>query len=224
MIKTYLYNWNGINQELSQKLHLLIENTKTLEILKLFTEYVGNYKMFPVHFLIILLIMMTRIFTCKDKMSKEHLRAKTTQYFQLLSALIITILCMAATIGAAKEIFSLTRPLCIYDFTLSEYALQYKAFLERTENMHYECELSFPSGHSAYTAAMLTALWKWLSKPFKIAGTITVATVAISRVALGMHFIADVFFAIVMSVFIALAVRHVMEKFFIKRAQRQIKR
>jgi membrane-associated phospholipid phosphatase len=127
---------------------------------------------------------------------------------------------MAITVGAAKEIFSLTRPLCTDTFTLSEYALQYKQSLK---DMTHECTISFPSGHSAYIAAMLVALWGFLSKPLRAIGILTVSLIAISRIALGMHFIADVCFAIIMSIFIAQAVKHVMDLFFARRSKKKVK-
>ncbi len=219
-LKFYLYNWGGLNQELSQKLHLMITNETKLKILEFLTTYVGYYKMFPIHFVIIFLIMTTNILISKSSLSQEQLRAKITKYFQLLSTLVITILCMAITIGAAKEIFSLTRPVCTDNFILSEYALQYKQSLK---DITHECNLSFPSGHSAYITAMLVALWRFLSKPLRAIGILTISLVAISRVALGMHFIADVCFAIIMSIFIAKTVRHVMDLFFAKRSKKQVK-
>lgn len=127
---------------------------------------------------------------------------------------------MAITVGAAKEIFSLTRPLCTDNFILSEYALQYKLSLE---DMTHECTLSFPSGHSSYITAMLVALWGFFSKSFRVLGILVVALVAISRIALGMHFIADVCFAILMSIFIAISVKHVMMLFFARKSKKKIK-
>jgi membrane-associated phospholipid phosphatase len=64
---------------------------------------------------------------------------------------------------------------------------------------------------------MLTALWGWLTKTFRLIGIFTVIAVALSRIALGMHFMADVLFAIIASVFIAITVKHVMTIFFAKR-------
>lgn len=219
-LKTHFYNWNGLNQQLSQKLHLMIENDTALAIFKFFTEYIGYYKMFPIHLMIIILIMTINLFMQKDKISKEKLKNKATQNFQLASTLVVTIVCMAAAVGAAKEIFALTRPLCTPDFNLSEYALQYKHLLTKTENMNHECNLSFPSGHSSYSAAMLVALWGWLTKPFKFIGVIVVIFVVFSRIALGMHFLADVFFAILLSSVIALSAKHVMQTFFSRRQKR----
>ena len=221
--KTNFYSWNGLNHKLSQKLHLMIENDNVLAISRFFTEYIGYYKMFPIHLIVIILIMTINLFIQKDIISKKQLRIKATQNFQLISTLVVTILCMAATVGAAKEIFALTRPLCMTEFTLSEYALQYKHLLTKIENMKRECNLSFPSGHSSYSSAMLVALWSWLTKPFKIIGVASVSFVVISRVALGMHFLADIFFAILLSAFIAIAVKHIMQIFFINRHKNQTK-
>ena len=222
-LKNYLYHWDGLNHAISQKIHLLIENDTILAILKFFTEYVGYYKKFPIHFIIIVLIMIVSLGLHKNKMSQEQLKITITRYFQLLSTLVIAILCMAAVVGAAKEIFSLTRPLCTQDFALSNYALEYKNILEKTHNMNRECNLSFPSGHSSYIVAMLTILWSWLKKPFKIIGIFIVVLVILSRIALGMHFLADTVFATLTAVFIATTVKHVMNVFFAKLAQKKLK-
>ena len=216
-IKKYLYHWDGLNQKLSQQLHLLINNEYIQNTLKFIAEYIGYYKMFPIHLIIIILIMLTKLLINKEKMSHKELKTKSTQYFQIIVTLVITILCMAATVGASKEIFSLTRPLCMKDFTLNEYAIEYKEILFKTKDMAHECYLSFPSGHSSYITAMLASLWKWLTKIFKILGIIIVAAVFMSRLALGMHFLSDVIFAMILSIFIAIAVNHVMYRFFTKR-------
>lgn len=221
--KMHFYGWNGLNHELSQKLHLLIENDTALSIFKFFTEYIGYYKMFPIHLMVIIFIMTINLFIQKDRISKEKLRNRAIQNFQLVSTLVITIICMAATIGVAKEIFSLTRPICMANFTLSEYALQYKHVLTKTKSLHTECNLSFPSGHSSYSTAMLVALWGWFTKPFQVIGVITLILVILSRIALGMHFLADVLFAILIAGFIALAVKHIMQTFFCKRSMQRTK-
>jgi membrane-associated phospholipid phosphatase len=217
----YLYNWGGGNQALSQKIHSSITNNTALEILKFFTEYVGKYKLFPIHLIIISLIMLTSLFIKKNKISKEHFQREITKYFQLLATLIVTILCVAIVVGTAKEIFTFTRPLCSDNFILHNYGLQYKLYLENANILINECNISFPSGHSAYITAMLVVLWSWLLKPIRILGIFIVLTVSISRVALGMHYLSDVVFAVLASTFIAISVKHVMHAFFAKRTAKK---
>lgn len=66
---------------------------------------------------------------------------------------------------------------------------------------------SLPSGHVAFVTMLLTALWPVLSPARRMAGMLAVALVAWSRIAVGMHFPADVFYAALLALSITALIR-----------------
>lgn len=77
---------------------------------------------------------------------------------------------------------------------------------------------SFPSGHVTFSTFMVVALWPILSNFFAWSGVIFIVLVAWSRVALGMHFPADVVGGIIIAAPLIVTLRVVMygmlRKFF----------
>jgi undecaprenyl-diphosphatase len=70
---------------------------------------------------------------------------------------------------------------------------------------------SFPSGHAALGAMLVTALWPHLSIPWRIAALFFVVWVALSRIVLGVHFPVDVGAGLLMGALVTWLIRMVAD-------------
>jgi len=91
-----------------------------------------------------------------------------------------------------KHTFSFTRPFC------SE--LPFVVQITRQSLEIVPCTHSFPSGHTAFSSIIVASLWPLLNRIGKLLGTGFVLVVMTSRSAAGVHFPADLFWALIISV------------------------
>lgn len=76
---------------------------------------------------------------------------------------------------------------------------------------------SFPSGHAARANVVVASLWPTLSGRLRIAATLLVVWVGLSRINLGVHFPADVVAGVVVGVVVPLLLRRAVSS-LVKRA------
>jgi membrane-associated phospholipid phosphatase len=66
---------------------------------------------------------------------------------------------------------------------------------------------SLPSGHAAFAALFAASIWPALKRPGRVAAALFVVWVGFSRIGVGAHFPADVFYGTLLSVLLAWALR-----------------
>ena len=85
---------------------------------------------------------------------------------------------------------------------------------ERVKQLDIETDFSsFPSGHTCFAMLMVVGLWPVLGRVGKIIAVIYLFTIAFSRIALGVHFPADVVISMILSLVSVCIVRKAVQKF-----------
>ena len=100
--------------------------------------------------------------------------------------------------------FTFARPFCSDDMT------NIKVFAAALSNVH--CHQSFPSGHTAYSCTLLFSLWPVLNTGTRMFGIFLAGSVAISRIASGVHFPADLLWAAIISATIVSITQKLVDK------------
>ena len=75
---------------------------------------------------------------------------------------------------------------------------------------------SFPSGHASFATLLLVGLWPVISKGFRWIGVVLLAGVCWSRMALGVHFPADVLGGVLITLLLVLIIRAIIYSLLLK--------
>ena len=207
--KNTFYDWNGLNAEFSQFLHLSVSHYDLVSFFDFCSKYLGNYKYFPLHLLIISSAIFLNIWTKRKILNKEQLALKKHQFLQTISVLLCSMFILGIVIMISKETLSFTRPICTENFSLSNYAQLNRHTFFPEYKLLEECTMSTPSGHSAYITALVVSLWPRLSRSLKYAGVLLILVIMQARISLGMHFIADTFFGALAGLIITLSTQKI---------------
>jgi signal peptidase II len=179
-IKHYLYDWCGYNTSLFHALYKSFEPFSA-KALGLLSFAIGEYKLFPIHFIILLLFVSVKY---KDIRTKPHIMKPLTTW-------VVSFLVGALCIHALKVYFHYQRPcsLLLLDFLYND-----------------DCDgKSLPSGHTWYVTTFVYSMWSLMSRRVRAFAVVVAGIIAYSRIALGMHFPADVLYgAIVGGVVVSL--------------------
>ncbi len=211
MNKHILYDWLGYNKAIFNFLNNITDNVFILHILKFFTDYIGNYTMFPAHFLIL-------IFTAY-KLSHIHKKDLAHEIIYVKSILILlTSLMLSVTLGSLAKInLSYMRPYCSPDININDAVSSIMYYAEA------KCMKSLPSGHSLYASTFIFSIWPMLNKTFRLAGIATIVIVVFSRVILGAHFPADTFYGVLMALIVVFIARNLVKHVVIKPTLKKLK-
>lgn len=102
--------------------------------------------------------------------------------------------------AALKFSVNLPRPFCSlspHDFkTVADTSLE-------------RCLSSFPSAHTGLSLLVAYCLWPYMNKALKILASCTVIAVALSRIALAMHYPADILYSSIITVIIVIIANYV---------------
>jgi membrane-associated phospholipid phosphatase len=184
--KYILYDWFGYNKIFFQYIHNFSDNKTFIKPYIFFTKYIGEYLLFPLHFLLLIIFMASYIVINKQR----HSFSLQANYAKTVFILLFSIALGAIFVEALKIYFALPRPYCENLNVIN------KIMLSLTTFKSSDCYKSFPSGHSWYVATFIFSIWGILNRFFKVIGILTIATVGLSRIIVGMHFPADVVYAI----------------------------
>jgi membrane-associated phospholipid phosphatase len=200
MSKHLFYDWFGYNKKLFHHTHHLADNPTTIKLLEILSNYLGNYLMFPIHLLLLILILTLLI--------KKYYPQKDVVLNYIKAALVLCIsIAITLSLGYILKIsLEYSRPYCTHGTILNEMV---KTF---TEYQLSSCYRSTPSGHSLYSTAFVLSIWPILNRSFKLLSLTILVLVMISRIMLGFHFPADVFYGFCMAALITLGVRKFGEK------------
>lgn len=127
-----------------------------------------------------------------------------SRYYDFMAQLGIAYALFGLTFAALKFGVNLQRPFC----SIEDVTTIIDISLER-------CESSFPSGHAGLAFLILLSLWPYLKGRFwsKTFLTIFMATTALSRIALGMHYPADIFYSLVVTYIVTLVAGQIYKLF-----------
>ncbi|MBY0355599.1 MAG: phosphatase PAP2 family protein [Rickettsiales bacterium] len=196
MIKAFLYDWYGVNASLF--LWLNHAHAGWYDAIMLAGSMLGKYTIFPLYYAIILFIAWTNYRQSRSQPS--HVRAlKKSRWINVLVVLILAYALSFAWVPALKEFFFFPRPFVVFSGH------------EMVQLMHDEMPYtSFPSGHTSFAMLMAAGLWPILGRYGRYAAVFYVLWVGVSRIALGMHFPADVVWSMLLSFVAVWMVRRIV--------------
>jgi len=176
--KEVWYDWGGANEWLFQQINAIHGDTYDAAMILLsriadrhnFPYYIGGLAVFA------LLSFMVRKLASQG--GAYHILVAWVGVFLLLGAGFVA---NYVIIGVMKDYFAYPRP---YIALGNVRVLELR---DASDNFH-----SFPSGHVAFITMMVVGLWPVLSKNMKWLGAAVIFGVCWSRIALGVHFPADV--------------------------------
>jgi len=213
MLKNVLYDWLGYNKILLEYLNNFTNNIYLLETFKFITEYIGDYMMFPVHICLLFLFFYT--FIHKEGASIE----KEIKYIKATAVLVTSLMLMMTAGQVAKMYFAYVRPYCSPEIQINSIV---KSIMS-DEYIPSKCFRSFPSGHTQYITIFTLSMWNILKTPLKILSIISIIAVGSSRVILGAHFPADVFYGIVLGTSFVTLTRFAIKNALLKLTLNKIK-
>lgn len=165
--KFFLYDWGGMNAAL---FHFINQGTPSnfAPFAWIFSNVLGNYWNAPL--VVLGLWMWSR--------SVNEISRATTIWQQLIR-FVVALGLTTATTTVLKLLFDFPRPLAVFGDLVRVIG---------TPERHY----SLPSGHSAYAALVVGALWPLVGPRLRFSLAAYLILVGWSRIASGMHFPADV--------------------------------
>ncbi len=200
--KEILYDWFGGNLALFHFLNG--HHFPALEPLFLLFAHIFEYTAFPYYFAAIVMLAALA-FAFRRLRGRAIDRPYVRSWIGLLLVLVVGYVGMVVMVAGLKGFFAMPRP-----FVALKESIWIIGPLPE-ESKYYA---SLPSGHAAFTAFLFAALWPKLQGLGRTIGVLLIAAVAYSRVAMGMHFPADVVWAALLSVIIVLVVRRIVYRVF----------
>jgi membrane-associated phospholipid phosphatase len=178
-LKYFLYDWLGYNALLSEFIQSMAAHRPVVLFFRFITE-LGNFHLFPIAFGLLSLILFVLL-----RKNKRNATQQGIAYMKCLAILFLNLAASSVLLEVMKESFGLLRPYCLPSFDLNKYvfAVAYSQAI---------CTESFPSGHATYICLLVVSFWSVLNKDLKIVGAVLIVLVAVSRVVLAKHFLADV--------------------------------
>ncbi|MDG1436692.1 MAG: phosphatase PAP2 family protein [Rickettsiaceae bacterium] len=105
--------------------------------------------------------------------------------------------------AALKFSINLPRPFC---------SLPPHLFTTIADTSLERCLSSFPSAHTGLSLLVAYCFWPYINKPLKILTYFTVLAVALSRIALAMHYPSDIIYSAIITIFIIAAANYINKK------------
>lgn len=197
--KYTLYDWYGTNQELFKSINHMFRSD-AYDHGMLFLSYFFDADNFPYFFgAFALYAALTWVFRWMGAQDDKQRRHYLTRWLGVLAVLAFGFVAMGLTVKTLKADFGYPRP---YVALASDEVRLLEKHIDVKDDKH-----SFPSGHAAFITFLVVALWPVLSRDMRVAGLFLVPLVCWSRIALGVHFPADVVYGVAISLIIVLFVR-----------------
>lgn len=169
-MKWILYDWFGLNRWVF--LSINGQESATLDAVMQALSWMGDYRLFPVYLGVGMTVAWRLHQTNRDPGSGAVRHALWRFALGYAAGVLL--------VGALKVAFDLPRPLAV----LGADTLRVIG--------SGESRYSFPSGHAAFAALIVVALWPTLRLRGRVALLLFAFGVGLSRVRLGLHFPADV--------------------------------
>jgi signal peptidase II len=199
-LKEIIYDWAGFNNTLFLLIHQ--NRPKLLEPLILDVQPLGQHENFPYYFLTVALLAVLSMLVRKIR-GRTLDRNFVMSWVGLIVVMVIGYFCVAGTVGLLKEWLAMPRPYIVH-------AAQISLLGDKPDRDM----ASLPSGHATFVAFLLTVLWP---KMFTLGRTICIIFLVFMmycRVAIGVHFPADVVYGMLIGFFVTLTVRRIVYSLF----------
>jgi len=191
MLKHILYDWNGWNGRIFYAINSI--HSPIFQKLMLLGSFVGMFKLFPVY---LVFIAACSYIDIRQNPGQKKL------WLETFAVLVFSYLASIVWVHLCKDYFHLPRPYMV---------LPEVNILDSVRSAEQPF-VSFPSGHTVFVVLMAAALWPVLNCFGKALNIIYVIWVGVSRIALGVHFPADVLWSGVISLLAVMIIRAVLHK------------
>lgn len=177
-----IYSWGGYNEEL----FYLINKACNSSLCQIFMKYISiifDIEMIAIYYSLIMVVLLYRIWKLQNY---EHYSFcyDTMARFGVCYAL------FGLIYAALKFGINMPRPFC---------SLPLHKFTTILNTSHERCLSSFPSSHTGLVFLITMFLWKDLGMLSRIIWLCLVALVASSRIALAMHYPADIIYSLLIA-------------------------
>lgn len=189
--KEILYDWVDGNAYLFNAINGFSDHPLYIEAMQKIT-LLGDKRLFIVYVIITLIAALLVIMSRKIRHKAGNAQHYNAGWLGVIIMLFIGFFAYAGVTHILKEYFAYPRPYVVLGSAMS-------LFEPRVEANDYR---SFPSGHVAFITFVIFSLWPMLRARMRWFGMALIVAVAWSRVALGMHFPADVFYAWLITMFL----------------------
>lgn len=189
-MQNLIYNWLGANQELFSIINYTL-NLYVNQWVWHFLEIAFSVLAFLIYYSITASIVLYQL-----KAAKASWQSYCATFEKLATiGAMFSAICICYAL--AKFSINMPRPFCsgINFFSSKSFA-------------QVRCLSSFPSAHTAMATLLCYILWPYLKLYAKLGAVLLLVSVALSRIALAMHFPADV----VYSIFICLAIIQIAQR------------
>lgn len=195
-MREIFYDWGGGNVWLFH----CINNVRFpgLDSLMLLGTTLGDHMLFPLYLGAVAVFGLVVTNTPVQDNSRHRIRV--SRWMAAIAVFSLAYVLDAALLGYLKPLLDFPRPpLALPPGSLNIIGLP-------------EYHHSLPSGHSSFAMLVAASLWPVLNRNWRIAATIYVLWVGISRVSLGAHFPADVMAGFLSSLAVVLLVYAAVRK------------
>jgi signal peptidase II len=198
--KSFLYGWEGYNYSLFKTINAM--HGETYNALMTFISEVTNreYRIFYLYAVIAWAILNFARMKISGRVdANKHL----IKWIGAMVVLTAAILICHEIITWLKAYFLYPRPYVVFG-PQEVRMLVYRAAINEDDLW------SFPSGHAAFMTALITSLWPVLSGGMRFIGASLIVAECWSRIAVGMHFPADVLAGFCIAFVTTLLLRHTL--------------
>ena len=197
IIKETFYDWAGGNVWLFHKINSLSGDAAYDNAMQTISNLFVTKTMYLPWLGALALVALFAVICHKAKKA-PGLKYTAAQWFAVVALFAVAVPVNAAVNHILKEHFAYARPYVALEGSDVKY-IEHRP----EDDSHH----SFPSGHMAFAACLVFALWEKLSQNGKTLGLLLLGLVAWSRVALGVHFPADVFWSAFVTLLVVCLVR-----------------
>ncbi|KJV56539.1 PAP2 superfamily protein [Orientia chuto str. Dubai] len=196
-MKAWLYDFNGWNVKLFLIINQITNSNEYIAKIFYYISRIFYAKNFTIYYLLLAFYFFSKL---RNYYSEDRARQFNITFDYLLhvgAAYVMFLLIY----NKLKHLFSFTRPCC----SLSEIqtVIDFK-----TE--YINCFTSFPSAHTGIAFFITFFLWDKLNTIGKFIGVIVVVMVGVSRIALAMHYPADVIYSCIITAIIIYIVKIIL--------------
>jgi len=198
--KTMMYDWFGLNESIFRFVNSF--HGETYDLVMLLLTRIGDRHNFP-YYMGALIVCALLGFIAKKIHSKGGAKQSLVLWLGVLLVLVGGYFGGGWTVKEIKETFAYPRPYAV----LSDVHMIDPGYYGKDDDHH-----SFPSGHAFFITLMVIGLWPVLSDYLRSVGLFLILGVGWSRMAVGMHFPADVLAGIILGVVVTAVMQMIVSR------------
>jgi undecaprenyl-diphosphatase len=203
--KKFVYDWVGANGWLFKEINAL-DGNPTYNSLMIFLSSLADHSNFP-YFAVAIISYAVLDFLFRKLIKKGGAKHSLIAWIGLLCVFGVSYLVDGEIIRMLKEYFSYPRPYVAY----GPQDVHVLGTIKEGDGYH-----GFPSGHAAFITVLVGSLWPILDGKGPQIVLALVFAVCWSRIAMGMHFPADVIGGALIAFAVVLVVRFFIYSLFAK--------